>query len=75
MIIDTSAYVGNWPFWPVPHMDSNGNGLVEIMDKYGIDKAVITSMDGILYDDEMGNDLVFAGGRTTWRTFTSGCDS
>ena len=60
MIIDTSAYVGNWPFWPVHHMDSNGNGLVEIMDKYGIDKAVITSMDGILYDDEMGNDLVFA---------------
>ena len=59
MIIDSSAYIGNWPFWAVPHMDPLGDGLVALMDRYSIDKAVIVSMDSILYDDELGNRLTF----------------
>lgn len=59
MIIDSSAYVGNWPFWPVPYLDSLGDGLVEQMDRWEIDKAVICSLDGILYDDQIGNEMVF----------------
>lgn len=59
MIIDTSAYIGNWPFWPVPHLDSSGDSLSGLLEKCRIDKAVITALDSILYDDEMGNELVF----------------
>lgn len=59
MIIDSSAYIGNWPFWNIPHLDVSGDGLVELMNRYSIGKSVIISLDSILYDDEVGNELTF----------------
>lgn len=56
MIIDGHAHIGSsWLGW-VDGTDADG--LVKIMDKYGIDKACVSSWSHI-YDPIRGNDEVF----------------
>lgn len=60
MVVDFSGYIGKWPYWQNYHADATGDGLVGLMDKWGVDKSFITSMCSIVYDDALGNEMAFA---------------
>ena len=47
MIIDANAWLGHWPFRPLRHNDVPG--LLGLMDRAGIDMAVVASVHGVLY--------------------------
>ena len=47
MIIDVNAYVGHWPFRQLRH--NTVQGLLRRMDAHGIDRAVVSSINGIFY--------------------------
>jgi len=54
MIIDASAYIGRWPFAPLGY--ESAEDLLRLMDRSGVDKAVLTSLNSIFYyDAEIGN--------------------
>lgn len=59
MVVDISGYVGTWPYWGNHHADATGDGLVRLMDQWGVDKSFVTSMCGVFYDDGQGNEMVF----------------
>ncbi len=49
MLIDINSYIGDWPFRPL-----RGNTLDEMlnrMNKFGVDKAFVSSINGIHYVD------------------------
>lgn len=52
-IIDCSGFYGVWPAWPVPHSLSVEGP--KYLDKYGIDKVVVSSLQSVFYDPEEGN--------------------
>ena len=57
LIIDFNAYLGRWPFRRLKYQGTDG--LIALMDRAGIDKAVVTSFDSIfLIDYEVGNEEV-----------------
>jgi predicted TIM-barrel fold metal-dependent hydrolase len=45
-IVDANAYVGNWPF---RSLDASPAALVDRMDEKGVDRAVVSSLDGLFY--------------------------
>jgi predicted TIM-barrel fold metal-dependent hydrolase len=47
MRIDVNTYVGHWPFRQLRH--NTAEALVRRMDERDIDRAVVASIDGILY--------------------------
>ncbi len=47
MIVDVNAYVGHWPFRPLPHRSADD--LLRLMDAHGIDKAFVASVHGVFY--------------------------
>lgn len=47
MIIDANAWLGHWPFRQLRYNDVTG--LLRLMDRNGIDKAVVASIHGIFY--------------------------
>jgi len=47
MIIDVNTYIGHWPFRQVS--DSTPEGLVNLMDKSGIDMACVSNINAIFY--------------------------
>jgi len=49
MIIDFNAYLGHWPFRRLPF--ETADQVVKIMDEQGIDVAVVSSLDSVLYSD------------------------
>ena len=49
MIFDCHAYVGHYPFRPLRYND--GRGLVELMDREGIDRAAVSSLNALFYRD------------------------
>ncbi|MCZ7573664.1 MAG: amidohydrolase [Ardenticatenaceae bacterium] len=49
MIFDCHAYVGHYPYRPLRYND--GRGLVELMDREGIDRAVVSSLNALYYRD------------------------
>lgn len=55
-IIDVSAFCGVWPKWHVP------NDLAVLgpsyLDRYGIDKAVVSSLQAVFYDCDAANEEV-----------------
>ncbi len=54
MIIDFNAYLGHWPFRRLPARSAAE--LVDLMDKVGIDVAVVSSLNSTLYaDPQEGN--------------------
>lgn len=53
MRIDVHAYIGKWPYWPVPH--ATPLEVVEAMDAASIDSAVITSTRSLFVNWPDGN--------------------
>ena len=49
MIIDVNAWVGHWPFRRLRH--NTVQGLLRLMDRSGIDRAVVASIHGAFYRD------------------------
>ncbi len=45
MIVDVHAYIGKWPYWPVPH--SSAAEIAAVMRETGIDCAAISSTRGL----------------------------
>ena len=45
MRIDINAFFGHWPYWPLPH--TGGEESLRLMDRFGIDRAAITSLRGL----------------------------
>jgi len=45
MRIDINAFFGHWPYWPLPH--TRGEDSLRLMDRFGIDRAAITSLRGL----------------------------
>ena len=54
MILDMHVLLGRWPFAPLQY--DTVEGVLELMDRAGIDKAVVTSLNSVFYYDcEIGN--------------------
>ncbi len=51
MIIDGAAYLGHWPFNKLIHNDAKA--MLRLMDRAGIDKAVVSSINSLFYRDVM----------------------
>ena len=55
MIIDVNAYLGHWPFRQLRH--NTVKGLLNLMDRNGIDKAMVSSINAIFYKNcHAGNE-------------------
>jgi predicted TIM-barrel fold metal-dependent hydrolase len=55
MIIDINAWIGRWPFRALQH--NTAPELVALMDRKRIDKAIVSSLDAILYKNcQVGNE-------------------
>jgi predicted TIM-barrel fold metal-dependent hydrolase len=55
MLIDANAWLGHYPFRPVP--DNTPEGLLRLMDRHSIDKAVVSSLHSVFYGDpQCGNE-------------------
>jgi len=67
MIIDINAYVGHWPFRRLPARSAAE--VMELMDGAGVDVAVVSSLNSVLYADphegnlELLDDVRRYGGR------------
>ncbi len=54
MILDMCALLGRWPFAPLKY--ETAEDILGLMDRAGIDKAVVTSLNSVFYyDAEIGN--------------------
>jgi len=54
MIIDMHVLLGRWPFMPLKY--DTVPGVLELMDRAGIDRGIVTSMNSVFYlDCEIGN--------------------
>jgi len=47
LIIDVNAYLGHWPFRQLRY--NTADGLLRLMDRNGIDKAIVSSINAIFY--------------------------
>ncbi len=47
MLIDLNAYVGHWPFKQLKY--NTCRGLLDRMDQFGVDQAVVSNLNGIFY--------------------------
>lgn len=55
MLIDINAYVGNWPYRGL--RGNNLNELLERMNKYGVDKTLVSNLNGLFYvDSQVANE-------------------
>lgn len=69
MLIDSNAYVGHWPFRQLK--DNTCKGLLDRMNKFGVDMSVVSNLNGIFYKntqhaneelyDEIRSDKKFSG--------------
>jgi hypothetical protein len=59
MIIDVNAYLGHFAFRPLRH--NTATGLLKLMDRQGIDRAIVSSASAITYrNSQAGNEEVAA---------------
>lgn len=47
MLVDINAYVGHWPFLQLQY--NTCKGMLERMDRFGVDLSVISNLNGIFY--------------------------
>jgi len=47
-IVDANAYVGDFPW---RHLDSAAGDVVDVMDREGVDRAVVSSLDAVFYQN------------------------
>ncbi|MGE5613219.1 MAG: amidohydrolase family protein [Bacillota bacterium] len=59
MMIDFNAYIGVFPYWSNKYADVSGDGIVRLMDRDGIQRAVVLSLRAIFDDIEAGNSETF----------------
>ena len=45
-ITTVNSYVGHWPFRP---LDASADDLVSLMDRKGVDRALVSSLESVLY--------------------------
>jgi len=45
MLFDANAFFGHWPYWPLRR--SSSEDVLRLMDRFGIDRAAITSLRGL----------------------------
>lgn len=57
MIVDVNSYLGCWPYWKINV--TTGDGLVKLMDRFGVDEAVVASTRSVFYDYAEGNEEVY----------------
>ena len=57
MRFDANAFFGHWPYWPLPQTD--GQGVLRLMDRHGIERAAITSLRGLHGDWHEANAETF----------------
>ena len=48
-LIDSNAWLGHYPFRAVPH--NTPDGLLRLMDRHGIERAVVSSLHSVFYAD------------------------
>jgi uncharacterized protein len=65
VIIDVQCHLGHWPFRRIRF--NTAPGLVKRMDRSGIDKAVVASLDAIFYRDTHAGDEEMAAGVAAYR--------
>ena len=53
-LIDANAWLGHYPFRPVPH--TTADGLLRLMDRHGIEQAVVSSLHSVFYADAHGGN-------------------
>lgn len=54
MILDMNVFLGRWPFAPLKY--ESAEDILTLLDRAGIDKAVVTSLNSVFYyDAEIGN--------------------
>ncbi len=57
-MIDVNAYIGNWPFRPLP--GSTPEGLLAILKAEGIEQALVSPIEGIFYDEpQLANEKLY----------------
>jgi uncharacterized protein len=58
-LIDANAWLGHYPFRPVP--DNTPDGLLRLMDRHGIERAVVSNLHAVFYGDpQSGNEELAA---------------
>ncbi|MAE64724.1 MAG: hypothetical protein CMJ18_10700 [Phycisphaeraceae bacterium] len=45
MPFDINAFFGHWPYWTLPQ--TSGDDVLRLMDRFGIDRAAMTSLRGL----------------------------
>ena len=58
-LVDSSAWLGHYPFRAVP--DNTPDGLLRLMDRHGIARAVVSSLHGVFYTDAHSGNEELAG--------------
>ena len=53
-LFDVNAFFGHWPYWPLPQ--TSGEAVIQLMDRFGIDHAAITSLRGLHGNWQQAND-------------------
>jgi predicted TIM-barrel fold metal-dependent hydrolase len=54
-LLDANAWLGHYPFRAVPH--NTPGGLLRLMDRHGIERAVVSSLHSVFYTDaHSGNE-------------------
>jgi len=49
VVVDSNAFLGEWPFRKLPH--TTADGFLRLMDKLGVDKAAVSSLHAVFYKD------------------------
>lgn len=58
MRFDINAFFGHWPYWSLPQ--TSGEDVLRLMDRFGIDRAAITSLRGLHGDWRHANEETLA---------------
>jgi len=58
-LIDANAWLGHYPFRAVP--DHTPDGLLRLMDKHGVEQAVVSSLHSVFYSDAHSGNEELAG--------------
>ena len=58
-LLDANAWLGHYPFRAVP--DNTPDALLRLMDRHGIERAVVSSLHSVFYSDPHGGNEELAG--------------
>jgi predicted TIM-barrel fold metal-dependent hydrolase len=58
-LLDANAWLGHYPFRPVP--DNTPRALLRLMDRHGIERAIVSSLHSVFYGDPQCANEELAG--------------